>query len=123
MEITIQEADLNRDRDELVRFLVENLAPNANADRFDWLYLGSPCGPARAWMALNDLGNTIGVAAAFPRDFWIANRLERVWILGDFCIAREHRSLGPALVLQRASLESLITHESSICYDFPSQIM
>ncbi|HEY2921479.1 MAG TPA: hypothetical protein VGK77_21035 [Candidatus Binatia bacterium] len=123
MAITIQEADLKRDRDEIVRFLAENLAPSANAARFDWLYRGSPCGPARAWMALNELGETIGVAAAFPRDFWVVERAERVWILGDFCIARAHRSLGPALSLQRACLESLIMQESAICYDFPSPSM
>jgi hypothetical protein len=74
MAILIQEADLKRDRDEIVRFLVENLAPSANAARFDWLYTGSPCGPARAWMALNELGATIGVAAAFPRDFQMLDR-------------------------------------------------
>jgi hypothetical protein len=118
--VTIRAADLKRDRDELIRFLSENLAPGAHASRFDWLYLESPCGPARAWMAVDERAQTIGVAAAFPRDFRVADSVERVWVLGDFCIARKHRSLGPALSLQRICLESL---SSAICCDFPSQSM
>jgi hypothetical protein len=118
MATTIREADITRDRDELIRFLGENLAAGANASRFDWLYLRNPCGRARAWMALGEAGETIGMAAAFPRDFWITDRAEQVWVLGDFCIAKEHRSLGPALSLQR-----VITRECEICYDFPSQSM
>ncbi|OLD57053.1 MAG: hypothetical protein AUI54_04135 [Acidobacteria bacterium 13_1_40CM_2_56_5] len=120
MAVTIRAADLNRDRDELVRFLAENLAPGAHASRFDWLYLEGPQGQARAWMAVDELGRTIGLAAAFPRDFWVGNRVEQVWVLGDFCIAKEHRSLGPALSLQRTCLESL---DNGICYDFPSPSM
>ncbi|HYR88037.1 MAG TPA: hypothetical protein VE422_28415 [Terriglobia bacterium] len=118
--LTIRAADFKRDRDELIRFLSDNLEPAAHASRFDWLYLESPCGPARAWMAVNERGQTIGVASAFPRDFWVGDSVEQAWVLGDFCIAREHRSLGPALSLQRMCLESL---SSAICYDFPSQSM
>jgi hypothetical protein len=118
--LTIRTADLKRDREELIRFVSENLPAGAQASRFDWLYLEGPCGPARAWMAVNEHGRTVGVAAAFPRDFRIENRVQRVWVLGDFGIAREHRSLGPALSLQRICLESLST---AICYDFPGESM
>ncbi len=118
--VTVRAAELKRDRDELIRFLSDNLAPAAHAARFDWLYLEGPCGPARAWMAVNEAGQTIGVAAAFPRDFRVGDSVKQAWVLGDFCIAREHRSLGPALSLQRSCLESL---KNAICYDFPSQSM
>jgi hypothetical protein len=123
MTVTIRDADLKRDRNELIRFLSENLSAAPNAARFDWLYLENPYGRARAWMALNDSGETVGVAAAFPRHFSVAGKATQVWVLGDFCIAPQYRTLGPAVSLQRASLESLGTSEAVVCYDFPSQNM
>ena len=123
MTIAIRVVDLKRDGDELTRFLFENLTSQSDASRFDWLYLQNPHGQARAWMAVDTLGRTIGVASAFPRLLWVAGKPERAWVLGDFCFSREYRSLGPALQLQRVSLASLTGDTSGICYDFPSQSM
>jgi len=121
--ITIREADLETDRDEIIRFLYENLTPQSNGSRFDWLYLGNPNGRARAWIAVDEGGRTIGAAAAFPRHFWIDGKSERAWVLGDFGIGREHRSLGPALQLQRFVFASLASNDFAIAYDFPSASM
>jgi hypothetical protein len=123
MGITIRDADLKDDREEIIRFLHENLTASSNAARFEWLYLQNPSGQARAWMAVDSCNRTIGIAAAFPRHFSIASEVHRVWVLGDFCIAKDYRSLGPALKLQRAALESLSSGDNSICYDFPSKAM
>lgn len=44
------------------------------------------------------------------------------WVLGDFCIAENYRSLGPALQLQKATLEQIKeSKEADFCYDFPSR--
>jgi hypothetical protein len=123
MGTTIREVDLADDREDIIRFLDENLPSNSDTARFEWLYLANPCGRARAWMAKDNFGRTIGVAAAFPRNFCIAGDTHRVWVLGDFCVAKEYRTLGPALQLQRAALESLTADEHAICYDFPSKAM
>jgi hypothetical protein len=40
--------------------------------------------------------------------------------LGDFCISDEHRSLGPALQLQRACIDGVDSGSAAVCYDFPS---
>ena len=45
------------------------------------------------------------------------------YILGDFCIDPQHRSLGLALQLQRACLDQLGSVPFSIAYDFPSDRM
>jgi hypothetical protein len=121
MKISVRSADLKSDRTELVGFLHENLTTDSNARRFDWLYLDNPAGEARAWMARDsDSGATVGVAAAFPRQFWIDGSLKRVWTLGDFCISNRCRSLGPALQLQRKCLDGL---GDDLWYDFPSRSM
>jgi len=122
MGLTILEADLEQDREELIAFLHDNLTPESNDARFNWLYLDSPNGRARAWMAISESGRTIGMAAAFPRSFWASGKVEQVWVLGDFSIHPDYRSLGPALQLQRAILESL-SNTSYAVYDFPSPTM
>src|SRR5436190_1178944 len=123
MGITVRDADLRKDREEIIRFLSENLTPHSDEARFDWLYLSNPCGRARAWMAVDGSGRTIGVAAAFPRHLSIAGETQSAWVLGDFCIDRQYRTLGPALQLQRLVLVSLSADEQAICYDFPSKAM
>ncbi len=123
MAITVRDVHLVNDREEVIRFLRENLTPHSDDARYDWLYLSNPCGRARAWMAVDGSNKTIGVAAAFPRQFSIVGKTQRTWVLGDFCIDKQYRTLGPALQLQRALLESLTSDEQSICYDFPSKTM
>jgi len=45
------------------------------------------------------------------------------WVLGDFCIRPDYRSLGPALKLQRACLENGSGKPRRPLYDFPSSSM
>jgi hypothetical protein len=123
MALRIREADLTHDRAELIRFLDENLPETCDSSRFDWLYLQNPHGEARAWIAMEEAGKSVGVAAAFPRSFRVTGKPGTGWVLGDFCIAAEYRSLGPAVSLQRALLASLTKDEDAICYDFPSSGM
>jgi hypothetical protein len=123
MAVTIRNAELRRDVDEILQFLCENLGAKSTRTRFEWLYLQNPFGPARAWMAVDGTHRTVGVAAAFPRSIWIDCKPRRAWVLGDFCIAAGSRSLGPAVLLQRTCLEALASDENPVWYDFPSQSM
>jgi hypothetical protein len=45
------------------------------------------------------------------------------WVLGDFCVSDHHRSVGPALALQRACLADVAAGIIPFCYDFPSPHM
>jgi hypothetical protein len=122
MSTAVREADLLHDRDELVSFCKENLPGRPDERRFDWLYLNNPFGAARVLIACDKTtGKTVGVASAFPRCFWVERQRMRVWVLGDFCIAEEARSLGPAMALIRTCMASLPPNE--LWYDFPSANM
>jgi hypothetical protein len=121
--LSIRDVDLQRDRIDLTAFLRENLNVRCDDSRFDWLYLRNPSGQARAWTALNEAGQIVGAAAAFPRLMWVDRTLRRGWVLGDLCVAPHSRSMGPALLLQRACLKSLATDEDPIWFDFPSRSM
>jgi len=122
--LKIRPADLSADRSVILDCLGRFLSPQADAARYDWLYLGSPHGPASAWVAFDeDRGETIGVASAFPRRAVLDGTETLGWVLGDFCIHDEYRTLGPALQLNRACLEAVDRGAAAFCYDFPSQGM
>lgn len=117
-------ADLDADRDMMVETFRRYLNSAYDQARFDWLYNANPYGRARAWIAEEKGTNTIvGVASAFPRVFYVEDKEIKGWILGDFCITDTHRSLGPALQLQRVCLRESVNDGAAFCYDFPSQQM
>jgi len=123
MSIGIRRAELLADRNTLVDLLCCHLTKHSDVHRFDWLYCNSPFGEARVWLAYDQDGAAIGAAAAFPRRFYVDGRETGAFVLGDFCMAPEHRSLGPSLQLQRACLAGIHERCFEFCYDFPSEKM
>lgn len=123
MAIVVRPADLERDRGLLIDAFFRFLTPLSDGRRFDWLYLGNPHGRTRAWLATDVSGSVIGACAAFPRHFCFGDGKITGVVLGDFCIAPDYRSLGPALQLQRACLASIGSGEFAFGYDFPSSGM
>lgn len=124
MSIAIRPADLDIDKDLIVDTLRRYLNPTYDDIRFDWLYRKNPCGQARTWIAEDtELRTAIGVAGAFPRTFCVEGEKRLCWMLGDFCVNDQYRSLGPALQLQRACLADTAASEIAFWYDFPSTQM
>ena len=124
MNIVVQRCNLDREADLLITTLRRYLTPDSDRARFDWLYRSNPHGRAAAWLMRDTLiGEVIGAAAAFPRRVMINGRPARCWVLGDFCVSDRHRSLGPAVKLQRACLDVLSTDQGEFCCDFPSAAM
>jgi hypothetical protein len=124
MILKIRPGDLDADRDVTVRLLARHVNPAYDRRRFDWLYRDAPAGVGRLWVAEDgSTGGVVGVAGAFPRRMLVEGRPVPAWVLGDFCIDDAHRTLGPALQLQRACLDDLAGDEMAFCYDFPSRSM
>jgi Acetyltransferase (GNAT) domain len=124
MPYSIRRADLDVDRQLLADLHCDNLSPTAGDQRFDWLYLGNPHGSARAWIAIDkNTGKGVGAAAAFPRRLSVRGSSRVGYVLGDFCIDRQYRSLGLALQLQRTCLEQVGSECPASSYDFPSDRM
>ncbi len=63
------------------------------------------------------------MAAVFPRQSHTRNGQFSAWVLADFCLSPQYRTLGPALQLQRACLEGVDAGAAAFCYDFPSTAM
>lgn len=123
MPVHIRSADLLREKGVLVPLLQRLLSAELNEEKFDWLYLNGPHGAAQAWLCEDEGGSVIGAAAAFPRKLSVCGRLQRAWVLGDFCLDPKFRTLGPGLTLQRTCLKHTCTAAGEFCYDLPSDSM
>lgn len=124
MAISIRPADLSADREIMIEALGRYLSKQCDGRRFDWLYRQCPHGEAKAWIAYDETcDKLLGTASAFPRRMYVGGELTKGYVLGDFLILPEFRTLGPALRLQRACLEVANTAGPGMCYDFPAAAM
>lgn len=116
--------DLDRDAAPLLRLLREQLSASIDQNRFDWLYRKCPQGEAKVWVALEtESGRLIGAAAVFPRKIHSADSAGTGFVLGDFCVSVDQRSLGLAIQLQKKCLENVQSGAFSTGYDLPSRNM
>jgi hypothetical protein len=123
-KITIRSANLDSDRELLVDAITRNLDSAFTNGVFEWRYKQNPHGKAKAWVAFDGSnGSLVGAAAAFPRRIYWDGHEALAWVLGDFCIEKAYRSLGPALQLQRACLAEVAADSGGYFYDFPSAEM
>lgn len=120
MPLATRRVDLEADRAEVLGLLARNLPDLWHAARFDWLYLQNPGGRAFSWLVF-DTGSprALGVASLFPRFVWVGTRLVLAGQVGDFAVEASHRTLGPALMLQRATFEPVDEGQLVFCYDCP----
>lgn len=122
-EPAVRRADLSADYGELMVTLAANLPQLPHERYFEWLYRRNPAGAAEVWVATNEDHRIVGMAVAFPRQVYVSNCCAKGYLLGDFCIASEYRSLGLAVRLQQACLKALFASGARFVLDFPSDGM
>ena len=102
----VERADLERDRDAIIELWDRNEvnAPDPAA-HFDWAYLENPAGPGCLWLLMHESDRRIiGSVGLIPRRMKIAGAVSVVGRAGGLAIDKQHRSLGPALQLQKTML-------------------
>ena len=120
MTIVVRPVDLDSEQQELVSVLQRNLPNLPHARRFEWLYRQNPHGPAWSWFACDQQADkVVGIASVFPRAMWVGGEVVLCGQVGDFAIDSSYRSLGPAVLLQRATFEPVNCGNLAFCYDCP----
>jgi len=120
MTVLVRSVNLNTERDKLVGILERNLTDLAQSVRFSWLYQNNPVGTAWSWFAVErETRKMVGIASVFPRAMWVGGEVKLCGQVGDFAIDGGYRSLGPALMLQRATFEPVDQGVLAFCYDCP----
>lgn len=76
--------------------------PTATEGRYGWLYHE---GPASDWLLQDDREVAIGSVGLMQRKFRVHNQLVTAGQAVDMNVDQAHRSLGPALQLQRKAIE------------------
>lgn len=124
MIVTLRAGDLDRDAAPLLKLLQEQLSTSIDFNRFDWLYRKCPHGKAEVWLAAEaGSGRLVGSAAVFPRKINLPQGESKGYVLGDFCVSADKRSLGLAIRLQRKCLETVQNGTFSAGFDLPSRTM
>jgi hypothetical protein len=106
MKFEIIESPENLDADTLIPIWTDSL-PDLDERRITWSYRQHPHGRPRIWL-LHDTesGQAFGSCLVVPRWVHHGGKRLRGGITGDFAIKKDYRTMGPALKLQRAIVNS-----------------
>ena len=117
----VRAGSAQRDRDAVIAVWRGNLGREDRlAAKYDWFYLGCPFGqPLLQVMRHEPTATPVGVAAAGPRRMLAGGVELGAGVLVDMAVTAEHRSLGPALMLQKKMMAAGI-ERFDLLYGFPN---
>jgi hypothetical protein len=111
----------SRDRDAVLALWRGNLGQDARMTaKFEWFYLRCPYGEPVLQLLHDVAGGTyVGTASAGRRRLTWRGRDLRAGVLVDLAVLPQHRSLGPALMLQQG-LIATANEALDLLYGFPN---
>jgi len=119
VEIAIRAASLRDDRQELIALLERNI-PGKQTRHFQWRHEDNPAGPGWSWVIYDrKSGAASAMASVYPRQMYIDGKQVLCGQVGEFVVDTTLRSLGPAVMLQRATFDPVDTGAVDLCYDCP----
>jgi len=90
-------------------------------EKYHWFYETNPYRKGKLWLLkLKGSENAVGVGGIGYRRFWVKGNSLIGAISVDLAIEEKHRTLGPALKLQKTEIESA-KKNSDFLYAFPSK--
>jgi predicted N-acetyltransferase YhbS len=112
-------------REALARLWAENMSDQriaaVTAARMDWLYRQAPDGAPTTVLAVHqESGEVVGCGTFLPRPTWVGGERRRAAVLCDFAVTRTHRTVGAALVIQRALVEAARAADLDFLFGFPN---
>jgi hypothetical protein len=119
MSVAVRPASLAEDRQEMLDLLTRNL-PNRQEEGFKWRYMLNPAGQARSWFVHEQTSKlAVAMVSLFPRKMYVDGHSMVAGQVMHFVVDASHRSLGPAVLLQRATFEPVTSGALDFCYDCP----
>ncbi|TXH77480.1 MAG: hypothetical protein E6Q88_01145 [Lysobacteraceae bacterium] len=117
----VRDGDIARDREAVLAVWRGNLGQDARmARKYDWFYGRAPSGAPLLQLLEHEAGAApVGVCAAGRRRMSHRGQPLCAGVLVDLAVAPDHRSLGPALMLQQG-LFAAGKRELDLLYGFPN---
>lgn len=117
----VEAGDVLRDREQVLAVWRGTLgAEAAMVAKYDWFYQQCPYGaPLLMLLRTGDAAGAIGVTAAGRRTMLVQGEPFAAGVLADLAVSRGHRSLFPALTLEKGVLAAGL-REFSVIYGFPN---
>ena len=120
MNLAVRPACLSADREEMLGLLERNVSEFLMEAQFSWTHEGNPAGPGWSWLIYDRENGRIGAMTSLcPRPVYVDGRRLTCGQVGEFVVDRAYRSLGPAVMLQRATFEPVDSGALAFCYDCP----
>lgn len=121
LQYSTRVGDPVRDRDAVLSAWRGNLGHEDRiAGKYDWFYLACPHGPPLLQLLSEGDGKAcLGTACAGRRRLHLRGEDVRAGVLVDLVVLPEHRSLGPALMLQQG-LIAASAGQLDVLYGFPN---
>lgn len=118
---TVRPGDVVADREAVLAIWRGNLGVEARmARKFDWFYAGAPQGaPLMQLLVHGASAEPVGTCSAGRRRMCLGAQALEAGVLVDLAVTPEHRSLGPALMLQQGLFNAGRTH-LDLLYGFPN---
>jgi hypothetical protein len=113
-------ADVVRDEPEILR-LCQASALHCPPEKYQWNYAANPLRQAWCSLAIERASQSaVGTTALFPRRILVDGVPFNAAVSGDFAVDRQHRTLYPALALQKAAVTACRSGCFDILYGFPN---
>ena len=118
MNLRVRRVSLINDREEMLELLNRNFEPGQERC-FDWRHINNPVGEAWVWFLHDGSKDAVGTVAVFPRRVHVDGKQAVCGQIGGFAVNASHRSLGPAVLLQRTTFEPVDSGAIPFCFDCP----
>jgi hypothetical protein len=119
MKIAIRQASLADEQERLIEILDKNLPGRPNRE-IQKRRQANPLGPGWSWVACRpDSDGILAMASVFPRSVRVDGKKVVCGQVVEFAVEAPYRSLGPAVLLQRATFEPTNSGAVAFCYDCP----
>lgn len=115
----VRKADLKYDREEILALWCRNglHVPDSAVRFFSWAHDTNPVGQGCYWLLVHaPTGHIVGTIGLFLHKMKICDSIELVGRAGGLAVDKEHRSLGPALMLGKAMLNDMAISDLSFIY-------
>lgn len=120
MSYIIEYGDALQERQAILDLWEKGFGPGLE-DRFLWMYEQNPRGVPDTWFLREKEGGVVGAVSLCRVQFSYRDTLVQVGQPMDFIIDQGHRSLGPALHMQKQLILDMHSKGYDVLYGFPNQ--